>query len=284
MVELSKLLTCASIQWKLKIRLVFILKGLYMNLHGIVATLRKMITGDRSGDNSSSSGAEEGGNSPPDKRTANKEVMKNWYADKYDSVLIQRNILIFLVLLSFVLVAIGLFSIKKLQEAHRVEPFVISVDRNTGNASVVEPLSSEIFTADKVVKEYFMMKFITAREEYNAANADYNKDVVKLLSTSPVYNEYYRAYRGRDENNIPEKYGNKSRISLKLKSISYESDTRALVRVSLISSGVIQKREEKVILIEFKFQNLNLNEKQRLINPLGFQTTFYRITNESTGV
>ena len=54
------------------------------------------------------------------------------------------------------------------------------------------------------------------------------------------------------------------------------------VRISkkIIEKNRLIEEQNKVIVMKYKFANLNLEFEERLVNPLGFQVTFYKINDE----
>ena len=207
-------------------------------------------------------------------------VIKSWYMEQYEMVVIQRNILLLGVIASFVLILVGIWFIKKMQESHTVEPFVISIEEKTGVPTVVDPIAVEQFAADEAIKKFFIMQYIRAREEYTFESHGKNKRLVRVMSNNSVNRDYYSIVRPSNENSPSQRYGNHTTVEIKLKSLIFETKNRVQVRVSVVTSGEYQRVEEKVILMEFDFKNLRLNKQQRLDNPLGFVVTLYRIADE----
>ena len=207
-------------------------------------------------------------------------VVKSWYMEQYESIIIQRNILLFGILISFVMLAVGIWFIKNIQESHTVEPFVIQIESKTGVPTVVNPLDAREFTAKESIKRYFIMQYIRAREEYTAASHAKSKEVVNAMSSINVRREYFKQVSSANQESPSQKYGDKTTLEVKLKSLLFLTPNVAQIRASIISQGDIRKSEEKLIRMEFDFINLNLNRTQREQNPLGFIVNDYKITNE----
>ena len=96
---------------------------------------------------------------------------------------------------------------------------------------------------------------------------------------------YYGDYRNKFGYNNPSSprnlYGSGSYITVGLKSIIFPSATSAQVRINLMVSGQVNLSMDKIIYMEFDYFNLNMNEADRLINPLGFQVTLFRMNDEN---
>ncbi|WP_236870553.1 VirB8/TrbF family protein [Candidatus Bandiella numerosa] len=77
--------------------------------------------------------------------------MKNWSDDRYQSTVIQRNLLLLLLLLlivCFILIIISLTTIRYLKNTQSIDPFVIEIEKKSGVSTVVEPLSIKTYSAD----------------------------------------------------------------------------------------------------------------------------------------
>ena len=104
------------------------------------------------------------------------------------------------------------------------------------------------------------MKYIRAREGYFSETFNENfSNVVRVLS----------------------RYGSISYRTVGLKSIIFPSATSAQVRINLMVTGQIKLAMDKIVYMEFDYFNLNMNEADRLINPLGFQVTLFRMNDEN---
>ena len=212
----------------------------------------------------------------------NKEL-KNWNADRYQSTVIQRNLLLLLLLACFVLIIISLSTIRYLKNTQSIDPFVIEIEKKSGVPTVVKPLSIQTYSANEAIKRYFVMKYIRAREEYFPETFNDNfSNVVRVLSSSDVYYSDYRNKFGYNNPSSPHNlYGNGSYRTVGLKSIIFPSSTSAQVRINLMVTGQVNLSMDKIIYMEFDYFNLNMNEADRLINPLGFQVTLFRMNDEN---
>ena len=222
-------------------------------------------------------------NNPINFLTNNREL-KNWKDDKFQSAIVQRNLLLIGLLLCFILILVALSTIRYLKNTQSIDPFVIEIEEKSGVPTVVKPLSIETYSANESIKRYFVMKYIRAREEYYSETFNRNfNDVVRVLSNSSVYYSDYRNKFGYNNPSSPYNlYGSGSYRTVGLKSIIFPSNTSAQVRINLTVSGQINMVMNKIIYMEFDYFNLNMNEQDRLINPLGFQVTLFRMNDENS--
>ncbi|KIE04289.1 Type IV secretion system protein VirB8 [Candidatus Jidaibacter acanthamoeba] len=208
--------------------------------------------------------------------------LKNWYSERYEKMLIQRNLLFLVCVISLITIALSVLAIRYIKSTRSIEPFVIEIERKTGVPTVVEPVSVKAYSADDAVKRYFVMKYIRAREEFIFNSYDYNYNtVVRVLSSEDVYYSDYRPkFSIKNPNSPYNLYGNNNYRTVSLKSIIFQSPTSAQVRIRMEVKGIMNQVMDKICFVEFKFANLQMNDDERLINPLGFKVTLYRIEDE----
>ena len=141
------------------------------------------------------SASPEGGQADQKKKTKEPAVIKSWYMEQHESVVIQRNILLLGIIGSFILIMVGVWFIKRMQESHTVEPFVIQIEEKTGVPTVVDPVDAEQFTANEAIKRHFIIKYVKAREEYTLESHNNNKKIVRQMSSNGVSREYYQTVK-----------------------------------------------------------------------------------------
>ena len=95
------------------------------------------------------------------KADSNKIVpaISNWYADRYYSVIIQRNFLIILVIFCLIGAIVGTYVVGNVTSTFKIQPFVIEVEEKTGLTDIVNPLSHNELTTNEALNKYFIMKF-----------------------------------------------------------------------------------------------------------------------------
>ena len=105
---------------------------------------------------------------------------------------------------------------------------------------------------------------------------------MRLLSSNEVYYNDYRPKFNKNNPNSPfNKYGDSSDVDVGIKSVIFLSENSVQVRVAFKVSGQINLVTNKIIYMEYRFANLSMNDEERLINPLGFQVTLFKMDNEN---
>ena len=85
---------------------------------------------------------------------------KDWYRDKHQYVLVQRNILALVTLVALGVALLSVFTIMQLTPKKTVEPFVVKIDEKTGMVQQVRQGTKQEFTANELVDNYFVVKYI----------------------------------------------------------------------------------------------------------------------------
>lgn len=213
----------------------------------------------------------------------NSNITRDWYQNKYQIVLIQKNLFSLFTIFALIAVVIAVFFVKKMTESKSFEPFVIEMEDKTGNIQVVENLTTTKMTADETLKRYFIYNFLKVAEGYNFAT--YKDDITKLglFSSSSVYRQILPKIYAKNPNSPINRLGNNGIMTVGIKSVvalTPESVSVRFVVKNTRPDANIPAQKHLVAYIEYKFLNLNLTEAERFINPLGFQVIKYRVDKD----
>ncbi len=210
------------------------------------------------------------------------KTIKNWYQDRYDAIIVQRNILLIIVMLTMIVMVCSIIGVVILSGSKTFDPFVIQIDDKTGIAQVVAPVTRELLDSNESLTKYFIKKYLSARETYNAADFDVlAKKTIRLLSSSNIYWGYLSYINNPDTNPVT-KYGSKGiTTSLQIKSWSLIDAKKYLIRFS-IKENNSQASYNKIAVVEFDYVPMKLNPDEMDINPVGFQVTNYRVDDDNS--
>lgn len=162
-----------------------------------------------------------------------------------------------------------------------VEPFVIEVDKISGLVEVVQPLNEGGVSQNEAVIKYFINTYITAREGYLFDR--YKKDylVVQKMSSSSVADQYHEWFHPSNDLSPLNMYNRKGSVDIQLRNVSFiDDDTVNVPVVRVIKNGATKINLYDVITLSFQFLKTPQSEADRLINPLGFQVTAYRVDEQ----
>lgn len=201
--------------------------------------------------------------------------VKSWYSNRYQLVVVQRNILLLFTMISMFSVVVSVLFVRHVMSAKSLEPYVIEVEKKSGIATVVDQTTTQRFTGDQMMRRFFINKFVHAAIGYDYKTYEKDREIVRLLSTRGINAEYL----GRVN---PRALGDFSKINVRINSIQFLDFNTAKIR--FVQQVIIKDKEERKDLIaDMKFHyspNMNLSMEDRLINPLGFQVTQFLITDE----
>jgi len=206
----------------------------------------------------------------------------NWYQDRYNIAVIQRNFLSLVVFGCTIALFAGMLYINQISQNKSIEPFIVEIEEKTGIPTVVDQMSIKQYMADEVIQEYFIYTYIRARQgyDYRTYNYDYHK-VVRLLSASSVYGAFRREVSTRNENSPVNLYARNIRVVPKIKSIQdIEGAKQIRLLIKHMRGNILVKEEHKIVYLKYEFANLNISLEDRLINPLGFRVVEYKIDQD----
>jgi len=211
------------------------------------------------------------------------ELKKNWYADRYQTVVVQRNFLALVTIVSLAGIIFSVLSVVKITASKTIEPFVIEVEEKTGITNVIRPLQKEKYAFDEVLRRYFIYQYVTKRESYDLASFDYNYfTFVRLLSDAGVYSAFRKDVNATNASS-PVRLGSAQR-TVKIKSITFPPPVTGqsgfVSQIRFKSEDPLSGVKNKVITMNFDYFDLSLNQEDRAVNPLGFQVTGYRVDDE----
>lgn len=204
--------------------------------------------------------------------------IKSWYSNRYQIVVVQRNILLLFTLVSMFSVAVAVIFVKNVMSSKSLEPYIIEVEEKTGIATVVDQLTAQNFTGDQMIRKYFINEFLRAASGYDPRTYKMDVDKVRLFSVPGVYSDFRNRINARD-------LGPDAKIDVRVKSIQFIDGNTVQIRVVQQSStsqdDYNAKTRDQVITLGFYFSpEMNLSMEERLINPLGFQVNRYEIVDE----
>lgn len=211
---------------------------------------------------------------------------KNWYRDRYEAVSTQRNFLGVIALASLFLALVSGAIILFMLPQKTVMPFLIQVDESSGHTKIIEQNSLDTISADESLRRYFVIKFLNAREGYDASLLKETSNEVRLLSERAIFRRYWNeVINPQNKQSLYVQLGANGLRQVEIKSVQFLDPGRAQVRLSILSSNKKRQEEPKVehfiALVTFEFLNLNLKLDEMAVNPLGFQVQEYRLDRDA---
>ena len=223
------------------------------------------------------------------------EASQNWYQDKYQHVLTQRNLLALISLVALVIALIAVFTVMRLAPLKSVEPYLLQIDEKTGITQKVNPVTRADYAASEAVDRYFTSTYLRVREGYNPSILLYNYNIVRLMSVPDVFYSYRRQMDASVEGSLANHLGNFGRREIKIRSMAYltnpinrfqkaEVSTSKIIQARITTTDIMPNQgdvdQQWIVTITFEYANLAINEADQLLNPLGYQVTSYQIQRE----
>jgi type IV secretion system protein VirB8 len=174
-------------------------------------------------------------------------------------------------------------------------PFLVMADAYTGNATVARfggPLGMETITASEAINRSNVAQYVMARESFDSAVMGLRDwELVFTMSSEPVAATQRQRYANNNPQNPVYVYGTTKAIRVKILSITplgaegNGSFRGASVRIqrSLLdkTTGAMQFLDNKLVTMRFEYRaDLALSEQDRVLNPLAFQVTEYRVDSD----
>jgi len=208
---------------------------------------------------------------------------KNWYTDRYQSVLVQRKLLVLITLFSLACTLLAVLDIARLTPLKSVEPFVIQVDQRSGITQTVDPLTVRELTANEAVNNFFIVQYIRSRESYSTLDYGRNYNIVRIMSDK---DNVYPPFVAEQDPNNPQSntavLGTTGIRTVKFESISYLNPQLVQVRLLIEEKGpnIGYIQQHKIALLQFEYVKMSLTTEERYINPLGFRVKSYRVDED----
>jgi type IV secretion system protein VirB8 len=170
-------------------------------------------------------------------------------------------------------------------------PYIVMADAYTGTSTVArltDDFRNKQITASEAINRSNVAHFIMARESYDVAMMNLRDWVTVLTMSSPNVAAAYKTLHAANNPDAPYNvYGRDKAIRIRILSTVLLDKTPNGATIRLQRSlydkktGVSQPMDNKIATMKFVYKpNLEMDERYRIENPLGFQVTEYRVDND----
>ena len=176
-------------------------------------------------------------------------------------------------------------------------PYLIMADAFTGQATVAtlkgDFSSKNSITQSEALNRSNVAQYIIARESFDVAQMNLRDwDLVNVMSGPDVRAGYGAIHAGNNPESPYKQYGKERAVRVKILSIQLAKTGQgegarnsATVRFQRVlydkKTGETKPIDSKIARLEYTYKaNLEMDEKQRYNNPLGFQVTEYMVDND----
>lgn len=166
-------------------------------------------------------------------------------------------------------------------------PVVIRVNDTTGTVDVVSRLKAGDTTYDEVQRKYWTEQYVRLREGFSKELAEDSYYAVGLMSGNAEQKRYADGFNPKNATSPLIVYGDTGKVRIRVKGSSFIKSNVLLVRYSREVEKPGQERPEVTHLaatVVFKYSGSPMSERDRRINPLGYQVMEYRIDPDAATV
>ena len=168
-----------------------------------------------------------------------------------------------------------------------VEPYLLTVDKSSGDVALQQPLSERRTTFGEEVDKYFISNYVVGRESYDWNLMQFNYDTVKAFSVlgDSTFNEWDTFIKS--PKSPLAKLTDKAKVVVDITSRNIDTKTStAVIRYTKTvigpdgkPSGVIPMTNW-IATISYEYPNPKLKPAERRLNPLGMKIRSFRQVEE----
>ena len=159
-------------------------------------------------------------------------------------------------------------------------PVVIRVNDTTGTVDVVSRLKAGDATYDEVTRKYWTELYVRSREGYSRELAEDYYNTVGLMSGAVEQKRFADFFTPKNPMSPLNVYGEATKVRVIIKGSSFIKKDVLLVRYARLVERPGSDRAEVsnwAATVVFRFSGAPMSEKDRRVNPLGYQVLEYRI-------
>lgn len=208
----------------------------------------------------------------------------SWAEDRQEELRKSRKTAWTIALIAAVVALLLALALIVLLPLKTVEPYVLTVDKQTGFVQALEPLNPERLSGDAALTQSFLTQYVIAREGFNAdaLQADYRR--VALWSADTARSTYIAGQQASNPDSPLARYPRTTVVETIVKSVSPMGPNVAMVRFNTVrrdAGGQVQPPLAWVAVIRYRYSGAPMRIEDRLINPLGFEVLHYQRNAEA---
>lgn len=209
---------------------------------------------------------------------------KGWETNEISNLKRSRTLAWVVAGVGAAIAVISVSAVAMLTPLKTVEPFVVKVDKNTGQSDVVTLLDQKTITYNEAIDKYFIGRYVNYREEYSNAEAFPNYQAVTAMSTQDIARVYFNSINPSNKQSPVMVYGKQGEVEVKVNSVVFMGNNVAQVRFlrqARMSGGSPWDASNWIATITYEYTDPPTAEKDRLVNPVGFRVLNYRLDPEN---
>lgn len=163
---------------------------------------------------------------------------------------------------------------------HTVVPYVVTVDRVTGDAEVTPTAGHPVSAAD-LGDKYWVSQFVIARQRYVFRLLQHDYDTVRRFSDAAVWTRYAALFDG--DGALDRRLADQTEIVPSISSVTLNEPGIATVRldVETKSNNGENHHQRYIATVRYDYQlPLHARESELISNPFGFRVLGYQLDEE----
>ena len=185
------------------------------------------------------------------------------------------------------LAIVSVVAVAGLTPLKQTELRIVRVNETTGTVDVLSEIPNAKTTYDEAINRYFAGQYVRFREGYSRRLADEYYTSVGIMSAATEQRRYGEWFSPRNPQSPLNVYGDTARVKVHIKGYSFIKKDVVLVRYwKEVERSASEKPEVThwAATLAFKYSGAPMAEKDREINPLGFQVVEYRNDPDAANV
>lgn len=210
---------------------------------------------------------------------------KSWETDRLIAAEKSKKIAWSIAMVAGGIALVAVIAVAGLTPLKNTELKIIRVDNATGIVDVVTEIPNAKTNYNEAVNKYFSQLYIRYREGYSRELAEEYYANVGIMSGRAEQQRYGEFFNPKNPQSPLNVYGTNARVKTRVKSVSFIKENVALVRYTKeIERGASERPAitHWAATLVFKYSGAPMTEKDRAVNPLGFQVTEYRNDPDSS--
>lgn len=175
-------------------------------------------------------------------------------------------------------------------------PYLVMADAYTGTSTIARltgDFGDQRITTSEALNKSNITHFIMARESYDYSQIGQRDwSTVHAMAAPEVTSGYTHLYSSTNPNNPITRFKKSKAVRVKILSLQLHGDqnTTSQVKTATVrfqrslydkASGASEHLDSKIATLEFLYRsNLKMADANRVLNPLGFYVTGYRVDND----
>jgi type IV secretion system protein VirB8 len=223
------------------------------------------------------------------------------YIEQEKPLAVQRTLLVLLIVVTFGISMTVLIRLYQATSNKTLSPFVMEIEERTGLTKVITPVPPEKYETDATIRDFYIRRYITARESYSLASYKYYYNtVIAALSSDYIFNNFKNFIYSthiKIKQPSPEAQASLVRIDSRQEiAVTVEAIRPLEEGGQNIPGQVIQVYfnqypigsfgslgRQRIATIGYNFDKKGLEGNALELNPLRFQVLYYSLTDVTTG-